>query len=47
MRHLPYTWKDVLEEAVPRTLIGLELLNKEKQRERDEYDRVNRQVKRS
>ena len=46
MRNLPYKWVDVLEEEVPRTMIGLELLRKEKEAERQAYEDANKKIKR-
>lgn len=46
MRYLrAYKWEDVLEEHVPRTMIGLELINKELENERKQYERANRRKK--
>ena len=43
MRHLGgYTWESILNEEVPRTLISIELLNKEKEAEQREYDKAKR-----
>ena len=40
MRHLGgYTWESLLQEEVPRTLISIELLNREKEMERKEYEK--------
>ena len=47
MRNLQaYKWNDVLEEEVPKTLIGLEMIKKEKEAEQKAYDEVNRKAKR-
>ena len=47
MRHLhAYKWNDILEEEVPITLIGLEMIRKEKEAEQKAYDEVNRKAKR-
>lgn len=40
MRHLPYTWETILNEEVPRTLISIELLNKEKEAEKNAYEKA-------
>ena len=43
MRHLGgYTWESILSEEVPRTLISMDLLNKEKERDQREYERAKR-----
>ena len=37
MRELKYTWEQVLEEQVPRTMIGVKILREEdEERERQE-----------
>ena len=41
-----YKWNDILEEEVPRTMIGLKLINKEKEAEQKAYDKMNRTPKR-
>lgn len=41
-----YKWNDVLEEEVPITLIGLELIKREKEAKRKAYDEMNRKAKR-
>ena len=47
MRNLrSYKWNDVLEEEVPRTMIGLELIRKEKEAEQKAYDEVNKKARR-
>ena len=47
MRHLGgYTWEILLNEEVPRTLISIELLNREKEMERKEYEKANRKGRR-
>ncbi len=41
MRHLrAYKWKDVLEEEVPLTLIGLKHIKKEKENEKKELNKA-------
>jgi len=43
MRNIPsYKWEDVLEEIVPRTWIGLEYLQKEKETEMKSFERNKR-----
>ncbi len=43
MRHLrAYQWKDVLEEQVPITLIGLECIKREKEAEQREMNKAKR-----
>ncbi len=43
MRHLrAYKWKDVLEEEVPITLIGLECIKREKENEQREMNKAKR-----
>ena len=43
MRHLGgYTWESMLEEEVPRTMVSIELLNREKTREQKEYEKTKR-----
>ncbi len=43
MRYLKaYKWEDVLEERVPRTMIGLELISKEIDNENRQYQQMNR-----
>ncbi len=42
MRNLSYKWDDVLEEEVPKTLIGLEMIKKEKEAEQKAYDQMNK-----
>jgi len=37
-----YKWTDVLEEYVPRTLIGLKHIKKERENEQRKYDDANR-----
>ena len=45
MRYLKaYKWKDILEEEVPKTMIGLELIKKERDAEQKNYDEMNRKV---
>lgn len=39
-----YKWDDVLNEDVPKTMIGLELIKKEKDLEKAEYDKMNRSI---
>ena len=47
MRTLPaYKWNDILSEEVPKTLIGLEMIKKEKEAEQKAYDEANRKIKR-
>ncbi len=47
MRNLQaYKWDDVLEEEVPKTMIGLKLIRKEKEAEQKAYDEMNRKAKR-
>ena len=41
-----YKWNDILEEEVPITMIGLKLINREKEAEQKSYDKMNRQTKR-
>jgi len=45
MRNIPYTWEEMLEELVPRTIITLDLINKEKQREAKAYEKAKRRGK--
>ena len=46
MRHLKaYKWEDVLEEDVPRTMIGLEMITKEKEAEQRAYHEMERKTK--
>ena len=43
MRHLGgYTWESILDEEVPRTMLSLQFLNKEKEREQKEYEKAKR-----
>ena len=43
MRHLGgYTWESLLNEEVPRTLISVDLLNKEKEREQKDMEKAKR-----
>ncbi len=45
MRHLrAYKWNDVLEEEVPKTLIGLELIKKERELERKEMKKMDKNI---
>ncbi len=47
MRNLKaYTWEDVLNEDVPRTIIGLELIKQEKEIEKKGYEKMNRKLPR-
>ncbi len=47
MRHLrAYTWDKILEEKVPLTIISLKLIQREKETEKKEYDRLNRKIPR-
>ena len=47
MRNLQaYKWNDVLEEEVPKTIIGLELIKKEREVKQKAYDEMNRKAKR-
>ena len=47
MRHLrAYKWNDVLEEEVPKTMIGLEMIKEEREAEQRAYDQMNRSTKR-
>lgn len=39
-----YKWNDVLEEEVPRTMIGLKCITQEKEEERKQYDKINRKT---
>lgn len=43
MRHLGgYTWESILEEEVPKTMLSIEFLNREKAREQKEYEKAKR-----
>ena len=47
MRHLrAYKWKDVLEEEVPITLIGLECIKREREAEKREIEKAKIRRKR-
>ena len=47
MRHLrAYKWNDVLEELVPRTMIGLKCIRREKEAERKQYEKIDRKIPR-
>lgn len=39
-----YTWKTLLDEFVPRTMIGLEMLKKEKEEEEKEAEKIKRKM---
>ncbi len=39
-----YKWSDVLEEEVPKTMIGIEFIRKEREIEQKNYDEMNRKV---
>ncbi len=41
-----YKWDDILEEEVPKTMIGLKLIQKEKEAEQKSYDEMNKKAKR-
>ena len=41
-----YKWSDVLEEEVPRTMIGLKLINREKEQKNKAYEKMNRKTSR-
>ena len=41
-----YKWNDVLEEEVPRTMIGLKLITREKEQERKSYEKINKKMPR-
>ena len=47
MRHLrAYKWSDVLEEDVPRTMIGLKCIKREREAEKKQYEKINKKISR-
>ncbi len=41
-----YKWEDILEEYVPRTMIGLKLITREKENEKKAYDNIDKRIPR-
>lgn len=45
MRYLrAYKWNDILEEEVPRTMISLELIKRENEDKKKQYDKMNKKI---